>query len=217
MNQKLEQAMKNLEIAEKRVNQNPKPKTIKQISVTHSLEGEGTVTPKIIKQARENEIPKQKVPQPQYSEKQRKLREYIQKTNSLYTVNKDTPYEKYYATASAWSYLARLNNVHVQIDEVKMQSDMINGNVKHVIATGRLIDNTTEETITGGSMCASTNEKFLQDKPLSAAYGLAQTRLEERLLRMRFGYQLALAHLEPIGAEELDLDNTIYQNKEKEI
>lgn len=152
-----------------------------------------------------------------------KLREFIIKTGAVYTQNEGTPFEKHYATAQAWSYLAHLNHCHVEIERVWQENDYNDRNATVVLASGCLIDDSKElpdeqdYVITKATMCATTNEKFLQDKPLAAAYGLAQTRLEERLLRMKFGYQLSLAQLEPIGAEELDLDSVKYGTKDKEV
>lgn len=152
-----------------------------------------------------------------------KLREFVNQTGAIYLENPGTPYEKHYATAIAWNYLAHLNNVRVEIEKVWEETDPLDKNAVIVYAEGALIDDNikleddNEWLLTNATMCASTSEKWLKDKPLSAAYGLAQTRLEERLLRMQFGYQLSLARLEPIGAEELDVDPLEYGTKDKEI
>lgn len=98
-----------------------------------------------------------------------------------------------------------------------MEDDPIDHREKVVFAKGDLVDNDTEEIITSSTMCASTKENWLQGKALSAAYGLAQTRLEERLIRTRFGYQLSLVRLQPTGAEELDVNIEQYGTKNKEI
>lgn len=203
MDKKLETAMNDLKQAEQKIN-----------------EPKGNVTPKVMAEAKKPpvEIP----PKAKLSEKQKKLREFVKQTNSIYAQNAGTPYEKWYATQQAWSYLAALNNCHVEIIRIWRDEDPLDKNAVIVFAEGILVDDTKEQSndekpITRGVMCASTSEEWLKGKPLSAVYGLAQTRLEERLVKMKFGYQLSLAHLEPTGAEELDLDVEKYGTKDKEV
>lgn len=196
MDKKLEKAMTDLKEAEKKIN----------------APNAGVVTPKVMDAVKS--APKQKKEPMSNPEK---LREFIKQTNAVYVQNPGTPYEKWYATAPAWGYLAALNNVEVCVLCTYDATDPLDKNATAVFAEGELKDLATGETITNGKMCASTSEDFLKGKPLSAAYGLAQTRLEERLLRMKFGYQLSLARLEPVGAEELDVDPAKYGTKDKEI
>lgn len=173
------------------------------------------LTPAIMKKA--SETPKAETTSASLSEKAQKLREFVKQTNSIYCTSPGTPDARWYATPPAWSYLAQLNNVHVKTEAVWEDTDHRDRNAIAVYARGSLVDNETGGIYSTATMCATTNERWLQGKQLSAAYGLAQTRLEERLLRNKFGYQLSLAHLEPIGAEELDLDIEWYKNKYKEI
>lgn len=173
----------------------------------------GTVTPKVMEKVRGESETKKKVPEtiPE------KIREFARQTNAIYAQNAGTPYEKWYATAQVWSYVAALNNVEVYVKSTMRDTDPIDKNAIVVYVRGSLVDLATERTITEATMCASTSEDWLKGKPLSAVYGLAQTRLEERLLRMKFGYQLSLARLEPVGAEELDVDIEKYGTKDKEV
>lgn len=200
MEDKLKTAINDLKKAEEKVNQEPAPT-------------QGNVTPKVMEKVRGEPETKKKVPKtiPE------KIREFARKTNAIYAQNAGTPYEKWYATAPVWSYVAALNNVEARMESTMRDVDPTDKNATVVYASGSLVDLATGQTFTKATMCASTSEDWLKDKPLSAVYGLAQTRLEERLLRMKFGYQLSLARLEPIGAEELDVVAENYQTKDKEI
>lgn len=207
MDEKLQAAVNDLKKAEGKINTTP--------TVV-----EGVVTPKVMEEVKTPAKPPVVVnatAKPKLSEEQTKLREFIDKTNSIYVHNPGTPQEKWYATQQAWSYLAAINNVEVRMESTMRDVDPTDKNATVVYASGALVDTETGRVITKATMCASTSEAWLKDKPLSAVYGLAQTRMEERLLRMRFGYQLSLAHLEPVGAEELDVNAVRYSTKNKEI
>lgn len=145
------------------------------------------------------------------------LHEFVSKSGAVYCENEGTPYAKYFATFPAWQYLLRLHHCHVELKRIEEEEDSINHAVTHVYAQGDLIVDATGKNLGGAEMCASTDEKFLVGKPLSAAYGLAQTRLLERLARNAFGSDMTLARLEPVGAEELDLDPAKYGTKGEEV
>lgn len=222
MDKKLEIAMENLKASEKTINSasKTKPKTMERVITeaqdTKPQQGipqEHNVEPTLIEKQKQSEANISV----KLSSTQQKLRKFIELTNAVYAQNPGTPYEKWYATSQAWSYLATLNGAHTRITQIHHSADLIDANAVTVYAEGELVDDATGDVITRGATCASTNEDWLKGKPLSATYGLAQTRLEERLLKNRFGYQLSLAHLEPVGAEELDVDIARYGTRDKEI
>lgn len=139
------------------------------------------------------------------------IRRFAHETNSIWVEQKGTPSEKHYGTKALWSYIIAINGCHTRI--VKM-SEQTRGNSdtmkieRDVYCLAELIDNETNTVLTRTIMTAATDESWLKDKTnaLSSAYGLAQTRAEERLARTMFGYQAALAGLDPTPAEELDIN-----------
>ena len=219
MDKRLKQATENLQKTEMAINSQTTAPASTEVSPETPPAPQPVLTPTIMEEKKQAEVGK--VREVKLSENQEKLREFIKQTQAIYTQNPGTPYQKWFATQPAWSYLARLNEVHVEITSVYHKEDPLDKNAIIVYATGVLVcdyeNNLEQGVITKATMCASTSENWLKGKPLSAAYGLAQTRLEERLLRSRFGYQLSLAHIEPTGAEELDVDTIDYGTKDKEI
>lgn len=205
MSDKLDEVMKNLGEAETKINAEGQNKPSE--AVQKPVEG-GVVTPKKMAAKTAKNKPQT------VSEK---LHEFVVKSGAVYCENEGTPYAKYFATFPAWQYLLRLHGCHVELNSIDEDEDSINRSVTHVYAKGVLVKNATQEVIGKAEMCASTNEKFLLGKPLSAAYGLAQTRLLERLARNAFASDLVLARLEPVGAEELDVDPAKYGTKGEEV
>lgn len=229
MNQKLEKALENLQVAEKQINSStsvefapttnvePKQPSVEPIPPKKApVVPVGNVTPKVLAEAKKAELPQLNTIE--LSENQLKLRKFVDLTDAIYGQNVGTPYEKWYATNQAWSYLAALNHTHVNIKELWEDKDPFDANAVVVYARAELVDDEVDgEPLCSTVMCASSNESWLKGKPLSAVYGLAQTRAEERVVKTVFGYQLSLARLQPVGAEELDVDVAKYGNKDKEI
>lgn len=150
------------------------------------------------------------------------IRKYAAATHSIYTTSPGTPQEKTFGTQSLWSYVIALNNCFVRVlklSEVHRGSSKDMAIETDVYCSAELVEKHTGEKVTMTVMCASTDEEFIaaQKNKLSAAYGLAQTRAEERLARMTFGYQVALAGLQPTPAEELDVVEKWWGTKDKEL
>lgn len=150
------------------------------------------------------------------------IRKFAAETHSIYTTSPNTPQERTYGTQSVWNYVIALNGCFVRI--LKM-SEQHRGNSKDmtietdVYCLAELVEMYGGAVVTRTIMCASTDEDFVsqQKNKLSVAYGLAQTRAEERLARMAFGYQVALAGLQPTPAEELDVVEKWWGTKDKEL
>jgi len=150
------------------------------------------------------------------------IRKYAQATHSIYTTSPGTPQERTYGTQSVWNYVIALNDCFVRVlkltenargDSTTLQIE------RDVYCLAELVSKVTGETLNRTIMCASTDEDFVSKtkNKLSVAYGLAQTRAEERLARMTFGYQVALAGLQPTPAEELDVVEKWWGAKDKEL
>lgn len=150
------------------------------------------------------------------------IRKFAAETHSIYTTSPNTPQAKTYGTQSVWNYTIALNGCFVRI--LKM-TEQHRGNSKDmsietdVYCLAELVEMYGGAVVTKTIMCASTDEDFVsqQKNKLSVAYGLAQTRAEERLARMAFGYQVALAGLQPTPAEELDVVEKWWGTKDKEL
>lgn len=150
------------------------------------------------------------------------IRKFATETKSIYRTSPDTPQEKTFATQSVWNYVIALNNCRVEVKSIVEQPRSEMGSMvieRDVYCHAVLVDGITGEELSKTTMCASTDEDFVskQKNKLSVAYGLAQTRAEERLARMAFGYQVALAGLNPTPAEELDVVDKWWGTKDKEI
>lgn len=226
MNKKLEEAMAHIHEAEQSI---VKEKEKQPVSAPQNI------TPTLIEERKIKDLkiekvsptamsnPKQEPPEPKLSPQQAALRAFIKRTNAVYCENKGTQYEKWYATWQAWNYVARLNNVHPRVEKQWEKQDPLDKNALVVYTTVSLVDGLVaepsdkENILTTVTMCASSNEKWLQGKPLSALYGLSQTRAEERAIKSIFGYQLCIGRLQPTAAEELDVDSEAYGRKENEV
>lgn len=150
------------------------------------------------------------------------IRKFAQQTKSIYTTSPGTPQERTYGTQSVWNYVIALNCCHIEVKSIVEQPRSEMGSMvieRDVYCHAVLIDCITGKELSKTTMCASTDEDFVakQKNKLSVAYALAQTRAEERLARMMFGYQVALAGLQPTPAEELDVVDKWWGTKDREI
>lgn len=150
------------------------------------------------------------------------IRKFAQQTKSIYTTSPGTLQERTYGTQSVWNYVIALNCCRIEVKSIVEQPRSEMGSMaieRDVYCHAVLIDGITGKELSKTTMCASTDEDFVaeQKNKLSVAYGLAQTRAEERLARMMFGYQVALAGLQPTPAEELDVVDKWWGTKDKEI
>lgn len=150
-----------------------------------------------------------------------KVRQFAQETNSIYRENPGTPSERYYPTQALWNYILALNFCHVRVariwEEVSGDMDSLH---RDVYCDAYLIDDIEDTVISRTTAVVSDTEEFIEKStnPLSTMYGLAQTRAEARLARMRFGYLATLARLAPTPADELDISTKWWakQNSDKE-
>lgn len=150
------------------------------------------------------------------------IRKFAAETKSIYRTSPDTPQEKTFATQSVWNYVIALNGCRVEVKSIAEQPRSEMGVMRierDVYCHAVLLNDKTGEVVNKTTMCASTDEDFVskQKNKLSVAYGLAQTRAEERLARMAFGYQVSLAGLQPTPAEELDVVAEWWGTKSKEL
>lgn len=150
-----------------------------------------------------------------------KIRQFAHETNSIYRENPGTPSERYYPTQALWNYILALNACHVRVAKIWEEvSDDTNGLRRDVYCDAYLIDDIEDTVISRTTAVVSDAEEFIKKStnPLSTMYGLAQTRAEARLARMRFGYLATLARLAPTPADELDIPTKwwVKQNSDKE-
>lgn len=149
------------------------------------------------------------------------IRKFAQQTKLIYTTSPGTPQERTYGTQSVWNYVIALNCCRVEVKSIMEQPRTEMGSMvieRDIYCHAVLVDGITGKELSKTTMCASTDEDFVakQKNKLSVAYALAQTRAEERLARMMFGYQVALAGLQPTPAEELDVVDKWWGTKDKE-
>lgn len=150
-----------------------------------------------------------------------KIRQFAHETNSIYRENPGTPSERYYPTQALWNYILALNFCHVQVVKIWEEvSGNMEGVHRDVYCEALLIDDMDGRPISRTIAVVSDTEEFIKKStnPLSTMYGLAQTRAEARLARMRFGYLATLARLAPTPADELDTPTKwwVKQNSDKE-
>lgn len=195
------EAINDLEKAEKKINEPFAPPVA-------TPQG-GVVTPKTVEMKKNKESSKTKEPLTVVE----KIHKFAIDSGMIYVQNGGTPKEKWFATAPVFNYVLALNECHAVLDDTWEENTPLGA---IIYAKGHLEDK-DRQVIGRTTMCASSTESWLIDKDLSAIYALAQTRMEERLCRMAFGYQLTLARFEPIGAEELDVNPVEYGTKDKEI
>ncbi len=150
-----------------------------------------------------------------------KIRQFAHETNSIYRENPGTPSERYYPTQALWNYILALNACHVRVAKIweEVSGDM-EGLHRDVYCEALLIDDMDGRPINRTVAVVSDTEDFIKKSTnkLSTMYGLAQTRAEARLARMRFGYLATLARLAPTPADELDVPTKwwVKQNSDKE-
>lgn len=150
-----------------------------------------------------------------------KIRQFAHETNSIYRENPGTPSERYYPTQALWNYILALNACHVRVAKIWEEvSGGMEGLHRDVYCDAYLIDDIEDTVISRTTAVVSDAEEFIKKStnPLSTMYGLAQTRAEARLARMRFGYLATLARLAPTPADELDIPTKwwVKQNSDKE-
>lgn len=114
---------------------------------------------------------------------------------------------KLYLLAEAWLYLAHIKGLipSVKTRSFKMEDDDEN-EIVGVEAICELKDAKTNEVVSTSVMVASSDESFLQDKPLYAVYGMAETRAISRAVRNVYGYIAKGAGFESTPASEVDLE-----------
>lgn len=150
-----------------------------------------------------------------------KIRQFAHETNSIYRENPGTPSERHYPTQALWNYILALNACHVRVAKIweEVSGDM-EGLHRDVYCEALLIDDMDGRPINRTVAVVSDTEDFIKKSTnkLSTMYGLAQTRAEARLARMRFGYLATLARLAPTPADELDIPTKwwVKQNSDKE-
>lgn len=110
---------------------------------------------------------------------------------------------KLYLLAEAWLYLAHIKGL---IPSVKTHNFKMDDDIACVEATCELKDAKTNEVVSTSVMVASSDESFLQDKPLYAVYGMAETRAISRAVRNVYGYIAKGAGFESTPASEVDLE-----------
>lgn len=150
-----------------------------------------------------------------------KIRQFAHETNSIYRENPGTPSERYYPTQALWNYILALNACHVRVAKIWEEvSGDTNGLHRDVYCDAYLVDDIEDTVISRTTAVVSDTEEFIKKSTnkLSTMYGLAQTRAEARLARMRFGYLATLARLAPTPADELDIPIKwwVKQNSDKE-
>lgn len=226
MDNKIEEALRDMGVASEKVNEAPAKDNGPFDELAEQKEVEAKPAKKPVEASNVGVDPAIPDASPKDRTIADKLRKFCIKTNAYYCQSPNTPQAKYFATDRAWSYLLALNNCYVEVVETWERERRVGRYdiAVDVYVKGKLMQKpmpeefiTLPQEITIGTMCASTDEQWLRGKQLSAAYGLAQTRLVERLAREIFGYQMSLARLEPTGAEELDVVEEWYGKKNEEI
>lgn len=135
-----------------------------------------------------------------------KLATFIKKKHCAITYNAGTPAQKIHITAPAWDYLARLKRCRVNVGECEEATHPYDSRIRVVRCDADLMDD-RGRVLSSATAVAETDELFLKNKQMNAAYGLAQTRAKCRAIQNAFGSYMTEAGYEMTPAEEIYNEN----------
>lgn len=140
--------------------------------------------------------------------RRKSFRDFVNSTHSYVEITNTTSsgdiVETKYLTCSAWQYLAALFELTYDI----YVSTAVKTEDLTVIQCSVDLFDKDDNKVSHGVMVASSDEKWLSDKPINAVYGLAQTRAISRAIRNKYGWFAEYCGFSATPSEEISTEAT---------
>lgn len=151
-----------------------------------------------------------KAKKPVQSESQKEILNFKKFVENNGLALKNSENGKVYLMADAWQYLCAMKGVTPTFEsaeetrtiKIKERNSYVEKSVNCVTTICRLIGKNGVE-ISRSTMVASSDEKFLKDKPLYAVWGMSQTRAMARAIKNVYGYVARAAGFQTTPWEEV--------------